>query len=290
MTIDENSSSQFILIELTKEDVPSIIALSALIGWDYTHADLNTIFESGIIFGHKTKDGQLISIAAIFSYDESLSSIGMVIVHPNYRGLKLGKLTTQACLDRFKGKPAMLVATAEGIPLYEKTGFIKVDTLYKLIATKYTGPTITKDKEFKYRILTESDIQEVVRLDEGAIGANRAEFIMARITQSKNRIVLLNSKSKVIGFGLRIELAEMLLIGPIVAPDTWNAEYLIHTLINNFKGEVRIDVPSEQISLVNQLQQCGFEIVNKPPVMVINTTGLPTRNNTLYGIAGQAFG
>lgn len=292
MKTEGNSSIQCALVELTREDITSIIDLSAIIGWDYTHTDLNTIFESGIVLGHKTKDGHLISTAAIFPYDNILSSIGMVIVHPNYRGLKLGKITTQACLDRFKGKPAMLIATAQGIPLYNNMGFHKVDTLYKLISGTYTFSNSTRTKEYKLksRTLTEIDIDEVIRLDEGAIGAKRTEFIRARINQSKTSLVLTDSNSHIIGFGLSIEQPDMLLIGPIVAPDTVHASFLIHTLINNYEGRIRIDIPSDKITLVNQLQQCGFNIVNIPPIMAINITELPKRNSSLFGIAGQAFG
>jgi N-acetylglutamate synthase-like GNAT family acetyltransferase len=290
MTIVDYLSSRFTLIALTKEDIPPIVELSDIIGWDYTLSDLNTIFESGVVFGHKTKTGQLISTAAIFPYDNKFSSIGMVIVHPHYRGLRLGKIATQACLDRFKGIPTMLVATKEGIPLYERMGFTKVDTLYKLIASKYTSSNITKEYDFNSRAFIESDFDEVTKLDEGAFGVNRKEFLKARIKQSKDRIVLTDSNNKTVGFGLSIELPEMLLIGPIIAPDTFHAEYLIHTLINKHKGQIRIDVPSDKIILVNQLQQCGFDIVNQPPVMVINTTELPNRNDGLYGIAAQAFG
>jgi GNAT superfamily N-acetyltransferase len=284
------SSNQFTLQELNREDSSAIIDLSALIGWDYSHADLNTIFSSGTVFGHKTNNGQLISTAAIFPYEGALASIGVVIVHPSYRGLKLGRLTTQACLDRCKGNPAMLVATAKGIPLYKSMGFFKVDTLYKLIATKYTCSKKTNDNKFNSRALTESVIDEVIRLDEEAIGANRSEFIRARIKQSREKLVLTDLNSHIISFGLSIEQPDMLLIGPIVAPDLYHAEYLIHTLINNYKGRIRIDIPSDKSTLVKHLQQCGFDIVNIPPVMVINTTKLPKRSGHLFAISSQAFG
>lgn len=39
-----------------------------------------------------------------------------------------------------------------------------------------------------------------------------------------------------------------------------------------------------------QLEQSGFTKVSQPPIMILNATNMPNRNQTLYGIAAQIFG
>ncbi|WP_419159153.1 hypothetical protein [Rossellomorea sp. BNER] len=55
-------------------------------------------------------------------------------------------------------------------------------------------------------------------------------------------------------------------------------------------ANVRIDIPIDDEMLMNFLRDSGFEKVSQPPIMIINSDTLPTRNNNLYGIAAQIFG
>lgn len=63
-------------------DVLHLIELSSSVEWDYDEQEIHTILSSGCIYGHKNAEGEIVSSAAIISYDTNLASIGMVIVHP----------------------------------------------------------------------------------------------------------------------------------------------------------------------------------------------------------------
>jgi N-acetylglutamate synthase-like GNAT family acetyltransferase len=282
-------SSKYSIVRLSNGDIPAIHQLTTLVGWDYTVADVTTIFQTGLVFGHKEANGILISTAAIFPYNNQFASIGMVIVHPDYRGAGLGREVTQECLDHFPKMPVMLVATEQGIPIYKKMGFIKVDGLHKLIANKYI-PSDLHSSLYRCRMYRDTDFSELIKLDEDAFGVKREGFLEVRIKQSKKQMVIVDSKENIVGFGLSNELPNMLLIGPVIAPNPVDAGALVHNLVDDYEGKVRIDIPSQKSELVELLLQCGFEIVNQPPIMVINTMELPKRNGSLYGIAAQAFG
>lgn len=292
--LDKNDH-HYTLVQLTEKAIPEIVKLSAIIGWDYTIADLKTIFNSGVVYGLQTEDGQLVSTAAIFPYDNRLASIGMVIVHSHHRGKQLGKRITQACLDRFANIPVLLVATQEGIPLYEKMGFKSVGTLHKLIASSTimdleSDCIQNKTMPFRYRNINKRDLEEIIKLDAAAVGATRECFLTSRINQAKQGVVVTDPSGRINGFGLSIELPEMLLVGPIVAASTYQAEALIGHLIGEYRGMARIDVPSEHRQLIQALGRYGFKTVNQPPIMAYNTVQLPQRDNTLFAIAAQAFG
>lgn len=298
--VDHRSYS---LKRLTHSDIPKIVQLSAKIGWDYTVADVTTIFEAGSVFGHKTVTGQLISSAAIFPYGDGeptalatentvLASIGAVIVNPDYRGAGLGREVTQACISSLPSKPVIiLVATEQGIPLYEKMGFITADRLYKLIAQKVKPPhRIDKIGTYRYREYEPVDFEQVIQLDQAAFGAYRGQLLETRIQQSQKQAVLVNSVNEIVGFGLGINVSGQLLIGPLVAPNHEAAELLVQKLIADHPGQARIDLPSDKHAFVKTLELYGFEAVNEPPVMVLHALGLPNRNGALYAIAAQAFG
>ncbi|OQO98791.1 GNAT family N-acetyltransferase, partial [Geobacillus sp. 44B] len=84
------------LVTFGYEDIPELILLSASVGWDYDEHEIRTMMKSGKIYGHKNEEGKVVSSAAIIPYDTSLASIGMVIVHEEYRGMGLGKIVTRA--------------------------------------------------------------------------------------------------------------------------------------------------------------------------------------------------
>ncbi|MFM9282166.1 GNAT family N-acetyltransferase [Paenibacillus jiagnxiensis] len=57
------------------------------------------MLSSGTIYGHKNKQGEIVSSAAIFPYGETLASIGTVIVNEHCRGCRLGREVTEACIQ-----------------------------------------------------------------------------------------------------------------------------------------------------------------------------------------------
>ena len=70
---------------LRKEQISDIVALSSYIGWDYNREEIETIFNAGIVYGVWNEKEELI-LAQNNIYGEKLASIGMVIVHPDYKG------------------------------------------------------------------------------------------------------------------------------------------------------------------------------------------------------------
>lgn len=71
---------------IRKEKIDDIVALSSYIGWDYSREEIETIFNAGIVYGVWNERKKLIASAAIILYGEKVASIGMVIVHPDYKG------------------------------------------------------------------------------------------------------------------------------------------------------------------------------------------------------------
>lgn len=279
------------LVQLNDKDISGLIDLSASVGWDYDYHEVQTVLRSGMIFGFKNFEGKIVSSAAIIKYDSRLASIGMVIVHEDYRGLGLAKEVTQKCISSVSYDISiMLIATEEGRPLYEKLGFVVVDSVNKFICHSFHSSKLELSSGFKLEDYSEEYFDDLIKLDGGAVGDTREKFLRERIKQSNQCLVAKNKSGNVIGYGLSIRGPINLIIGPIVAPTTELALCLLQTLAFKHEGNLRIDVPSGKDKFMTVIEDMGFKQVANPPIMVKNTADIPFRNQTLFSIASQAFG
>ncbi|WP_237981893.1 GNAT family N-acetyltransferase [Bacillus thuringiensis] len=279
------------LERLKEEQIGDIVALSSYIGWDYNREEIETIFDSGIVYGAWNERENLIASAAIILYGEKLASIGMVIVHPDYKGRGIGKAITNSCIKSVSVQtPIMLIATDEGKPLYEKLGFRVVSYVSKYICNSYNVNDYCVGNEDYMMNYEECDLEEIIKLDECAFGTNREEFLTKRMMQSEQCIVVKDKEQNVLGYGLSIQTPENKIIGPVVARDDAMAMRIVHYLARGHHGKLRMDVPEGKKDFVKELEITGFQKVNTPPIMMKNSDKLLKRSNELYSIAAQIFG
>ncbi|WP_144488433.1 GNAT family N-acetyltransferase [Bacillus sp. ABP14] len=276
---------------LRTENIEDIVALSSYIGWDYNREEIETIFKSGIVYGVWNERKKLIASAAIILYGEALASIGMVIVHPDYKGRGIGKIITDACVKSVSAHtPIMLIATGEGKPLYEKLGFRAVSYVSKYICNSYNVNDYCIGNEDYIMNYNECDLEEIIKLDEYAFGTNREEFLTKKIMQSEQCIVVKDKEQNALGYGLSVQTPENKIIGPVVAKNDEMAMRIVHHLARDHNDKLRIDVPEGKNDFMNQLESVGFQKVNTPPIMMENSDKLLKRSNELYSIAAQIFG
>ncbi|WP_242214213.1 GNAT family N-acetyltransferase [Bacillus cereus group sp. BfR-BA-01383] len=282
---------EFRVERLRKEKIEDIVALSSYIGWDYNREEIETIFNSGIVYGVWNERKELIASAAIILYGEKLASIGMVIVHPNYKGSGIGKAITNSCIKSVSAQtPIMLIATDEGKPLYEKLGFRAVSYVSKYICNSYNANDHCVGNGDCMMNYEECDLEKIIKIDEYAFGTNRKEFLKKRIIQSEQCIVVKDNKQNVLGYGLSIQTPENKIIGPVVAKSDVVAMRIVHDLAKGHNGKLRIDVPEGKKDFMKELEVTGFKKVNTPPIMMKNNAQFLKRNGELYSIAAQIFG
>ncbi|KFL74500.1 acetyltransferase family protein [Bacillus cereus ATCC 10876] len=269
----------------------NILSLSSYIGWDYNREEIETIFNAGNVYGVWNEREELIASAAIILYGEKLASIGMVIVHPDYKGRGIGKIITEACVKSVSAHtPIMLIATDEGKPLYEKLGFRAVSYVSKYICNSYNAKDYCVRNEDYVMNYEEGDLEKIIKIDEYAFGTNRKEFLKKRIMQSEQCIVVRDKEQNVLGYGLSIQTPENRIIGPVVAKNDEMAMRIVHDLARGHNGKLRMDVPEGKNDFMKELEVAGFKKVNTPPIMMKNSNRLLKRNSELYSIAAQIFG
>ncbi|MFF1288337.1 GNAT family N-acetyltransferase [Bacillus thuringiensis] len=276
---------------LRKEQIGDIVALSSYIGWDYNREEIETVFNLGIVYGVWNERKELIASAAIILYGEVLASIGMVIVHPDYKGRGIGKMITNSCMNSVSAQtPFMLIATDEGKPLYEKLGFRVVSYVSKYICNSYNANHKCAENEEYMVVYKEGDLERIIKIDEGAFGTSRNEFLKQRIMQSERCVVVKDTKENVVGYGICIQTPENKIIGPVVAKNNAMAMRIVHDLVRGHNGKLRMDVPEGKKDFMKELEIAGFKKVNTPPIMMKNSNRLLKRNSELYSIAAQIFG
>ncbi|OPA17169.1 GNAT family N-acetyltransferase [Bacillus cereus] len=276
---------------LSKEQIGDIVALSSYIGWDYNREEIDTVFNSGIVYGVWNERKELIASAAIILYGEALASIGMVIVHPDYKGRGIGKIITEACVTSVSAQtPIMLIATDEGKPLYEKLGFRAVSYVSKYICNLYNAKDYCVRNEDYVMNYEEGDLEKIIKIDEYGFGTNRKEFLKKRIMQSEQCVVVKDTEENIIGYGLSIQTPENKIIGPVVAKNNAMAMRMVHDLARGHNGKLRMDVLEGKNDFMKELEVAGFKKVNTPPIMMKNSNRLIKRNSELYSIAAQIFG
>ena len=279
------------LERLREEQIGDIVALSSYIGWDYNREEVETIFNSGIVYGVWNERKKLIASAAIILYGEALASIGMVIVHPDYKGRGIGKMITNSCMNSVSAQtPFMLIATDEGKPLYKKLGFKVVSYVSKYICNSYNANHKCAENEEYMMVYKESDLEGIIKIDKGAFGTSRNEFLKQRIMQSEQCVVVKDTKENVVGYGISIQTPENKIIGPVVAKNNEMAMRIVHDLARGHNGKLRMDVPEGKNDFMKELEIAGFKKVNTPPIMMKNSNRLLKRNGELYSIAAQIFG
>jgi N-acetylglutamate synthase-like GNAT family acetyltransferase len=285
-------SEGILLMRLNEDDVQGLIRLSAAVGWDYEQEEVLTVLKSGTVLGHKTKDGELVSCAALIPYDKSLAWLGLVIVDPGFRGKGLAKKVVQGCMElAADGTSILLVATEEGRPLYLKMGFSEVDTIHKYLCRDYNQPSVSK--KGKVSVIKEFSpdyFDSLVEFDKPAFGDGRTVFLKNRIAQAKQCLLAFDAEGKLLGYGLSIQGPVNLILGPIAAEDPETASLLLDRLANGHQGQLRIDVPSGQDDFMKILEYSGFTLSASPPVMSLHAKAMPARNGRLFALAAQAFG
>ncbi|GEK59058.1 N-acetyltransferase [Marinococcus halophilus] len=281
----------FTMQQLTEEDIPELVQLLREVGWDYDGAEMKAVLAAGVVYGHKTPEGGVVSSAAVIPYGKAAAALGLVIVRKSCRRQGLAKEAVKACLNTIPVNAGVLLfATKEGKPLYQQLGFEEAGKVYKYVAPGQVVKKTSIVRPSSIRTYEAHDWNSLQQLDLGAFGQDRSAFLRHRITQAHQALILLDDQNHPAGFGLSIWHEGQLLLGPIAAPNEKAAAELLEQLIESHPVKVRIDLTEENRIMTETLRQCGFEKQSEPLMMARAPSIIEPRNGNLYAIASQIFG
>ena len=114
--------------ELSADDLPDCLALSAEAGWNQTAEDWTMMIRLGRAFGIPGAGGRLVATALALPYPPGIGWVSMVLVHGPYRRRGLGTLLLRRAARELDGRGLVpfLDATPAGRPVYERMGYISL--------------------------------------------------------------------------------------------------------------------------------------------------------------------
>lgn len=217
-------------------------------------------------------------------YKRDAATINMVIVDEAARGRGLGRQLMAAAIALAGSRALRLIATDEGLPLYQKLGFCRTGTI-----VQHQGQVLRVAPPATVRPAELRDISEIIELDTSAFGADRENLL--RALAKTGSLAVLGDGQEISGFAVLRCFGRGEVIGPVVAANADDAKALLAHFMATREGRfVRVDT-AEAPPLGAWLTDKGLVAVDEGIAMQRPIVARSTRPPlTSFALASQAFG
>ena len=272
------------LVPFGPEHLDSAVRLSRQAGWPHRQEDWRLCLAVSQGFAAIGGPGEVVGTILLTPYGRDCATINMVIVDESMRGRGLGRRLMDAALHRAGDRPLRLVATAEGLPLYERLGFGETGTIvqHQGISSHVSVPEYTQDA-------MAGDLPAITALDRQAYGADRGTLISRLF--GAGEFAVLRRDGKVCAFAAIRAFGRGEVIGPVVAPNLDDAKSLIAHFLSRRPGVfLRVDTGAGT-DLASWLAEHGLVHVGGGITMARPVITLPAAAAiTTFALANQALG
>jgi predicted N-acetyltransferase YhbS len=271
---------------MTSPDIGTATALSREQAWPHREEDWALFLEAGegIV---AEQAGRVLGTVMAWRYGEDFATVGMVIVASDVQGQGLGRKLMEAMLDRLAGRTVVLNATAAGLPLYEKLGFVETGVIHQHQAIAPGVAVAEGIPGGRVRTMGQSD-NGLGDLYSRASGMDRTA-LFERLAANAHTVVLTRDHQTV-GFAQVRRFGGGWLVGPVVAPDPGGAKALILNGLHTHAGTFcRLDVTGDS-GLSEWLEEIGLPRVDSVKTMVRGRSPNPESGISVSAIAAQALG
>lgn len=223
------------IVPFGPEHLDGAVRLSRQAGWPHRPDDWRLVLALSEGFAAINGSGEVAGTILLTPYGKDCATINMVIVDEDMRGRGLGRRLMDAAMERAGGRPLRLVATAEGLPLYERLGFRETGTIvqHQGIAGSVAAPE-------HVQTAAADDFPEITALDSQAYGAGRADLIhrLAEIGE----FAVIREEGRVSAFAAIRAFGRGDVIGPVVARNLADARALVSHFMSSRAGTfLRVD-------------------------------------------------
>lgn len=228
------TTREITLETMKSEHLDGAVALSRQAGWPHRREDWELVWSisEGIV---ALEDDRVVATTLVTSYGEDAATINMVIVDAAMRGRGLGRKLMEAALARAGERACLLVATQEGLPLYEKLGFVATGHI-----AQYQGEALPVGLPDSVSWAETRDHDSLPVLDREATGHDRSALM--RLLRQRAKFAVIRDNGEMQGFAAVRAFGRGLVIGPVVARNDTEAKALIDFLLAQHKGSfVRLD-------------------------------------------------
>ena len=277
------TAEQITLKTMTTEHLNDAVELSRHVGWPHRREDweLMQSLSQGVVV---QEEGRVVGTILMTPYGDDAATVNMVIVDAAMRGRGLGRKLMEEALARAGERTCYLVATQEGLPLYEKLGFVATG---KIVQHQGLAPSVDAPAHVSWG--EDCDHARLVVLDRAAFGHDRSALMGSLRERAKFAVV--RDEGDVQAFAAIRRFGRGLVIGPVVARKLHEARCLIDFLLADSAGEfVRIDT-DESTDLGEWLTRRGLAHVGGG-ITMRRTADEPNDETTphrTYALVSQAL-
>jgi len=271
---------------MTVHDLAAATELSSEQQWPHRDEDWELFLElgEGLV---AERDGKLIGTILGWRFGAKMATIGLVIVSAEAQGQGIGRKLMEAMIGQLGERTIVLNATEEGLPLYQKLGFVETGVIFQHQGIVQDAPLAELLPGDRVRPKGKADT-DLAKLYSAASGMDRQALFEA--LAANGRTVVLSRKDAPVGFAMLRRFGRGWTIAPVVAPDAAGAKALIlHWLAVKQGSFCRIDIPVES-GLSPWLEGLGVPCVGSVRTMARGLAPVSAPETKVFSLAAQALG
>jgi len=280
------SSAETTLRPMHAGDLSAMHGLALQMSWPHRLEDCAQLLALGDGIVAVDATGLTVGVGLRWSFGRDAGTIGLVLVAPERQGRGIGRALMEALIADSGSRALMLNATAEGLPLYEKLGFISTG-LVRQHQGRRSAPPPAPDVPLRRAV--PSDHVALCALDAAAFGADRSALIGSLLASGDAWLV--DRAGQPAGFAILRAFGRGTIVGPVVASNEDEAIALVAAAAKAAPpGVWRIDIPASAEGLATWLTTAGLPAIDTVTVMLRGSWPATWKGLQRYGLALQAWG
>ncbi|RWE04038.1 GNAT family N-acetyltransferase [Mesorhizobium sp.] len=266
------------------DHIEGAVALSRQENWPHRPQDWQMALQLSSGAVALDDQGRVAGTILVTPYGTDCAMINMVIVDRNARGKGLGRRLMEQAFALAESRPLRLVATTDGMPLYQKLGFVPSGTILQ-----HQGKVTELHTPDGVQAASADDLPEIKALDRDAYGADREALIDALAERGQFAVIRRNGVIEAYAAIRPFGRGEV--IGPVIAGSADAAQALIGFFAASRPGAfLRVDTDS-RTGIAGWLTEIGLAHVGGGVAM-----DRPSKKDSeqvrpkVYALANQALG
>lgn len=266
---------------LTAAHLDGALRLSQEAGWPHRREDWHLLLRlsRGVV---ALAAGEVVGTAQATRFGD-VAMANMIIVDAQMRGRGLGRQLMTRAMAGVEVPEWRLTATDDGLPLYEKLGFVATGRVLQ-----HQGVPVAQPVPGGVDWADAADLAAIQALDRQATGADRAALIALLMREA--RLAVIRKGPNLVGYACLRRFGRGKLVGPAVAETTEMAQLLTGFLIARAPaGFLRVDT-TEAAGLAPWLVAQGLSQVGRGISMQRGGATLPAAPVRCFALVAQALG
>jgi GNAT superfamily N-acetyltransferase len=282
------SSAETTLRPVHAGDLAAMHGLTQQMSWPHRAEDCAQLLALGDGIAAVDPVYDTIGVGLRWSFGE-VGTIGMVLVAAERQGRGIGRALMTALIADSEPRALMLNATAEGLPLYEKLGFVSTGLVRQHQGRLAEGSVLPPVPAVPVRRAVPADHTALCALDAAAFGTDRSALIGSLLAGGDAWLV--ERAGQPTGFAVLRSFGRGMIIGPVVASSEDEAIALVAAAARAAPaGVLRVDIAAPAERLAAWLAAAGLPAVDTVTIMRRGNWPATSKGLRRFGLALQAWG